>query len=133
MTLLKFSSVAICKYFLIGLVISAANAASPPGPAEKYDVVVVGGTPAGIMAAIAAARHGHTAVVLDRNVHIGGLPANGLGKTDCFTPSATAGLFHEFIGLVKQHYADTYGADSPQVKACGKGLRFEPSVAEKVF
>jgi hypothetical protein len=125
----------IALLICIVTVLSSSNAqpADAPASTQRFDVVVVGGTPAGIMAAIAAARHGHTAVILDRNLHIGGLPANGLGKTDCFTLAATAGLFHEFIGLVKQHYADTYGADSKQVKACNKGLRFEPSVAEKVF
>lgn len=44
-----------------------------------YDVVVVGGTPGGIMSAIAASREGKKVVVLERSAHIGGLPANGLG------------------------------------------------------
>lgn len=43
-----------------------------------YDVVVVGGTPGGIMSAIAASREGKKVVVLERSAHIGGLPANGL-------------------------------------------------------
>ena len=47
-----------------------------------YEVVIVGGTPRGIMTAISVARAGHTAVILERTRHIGGLPANGLGATD---------------------------------------------------
>ena len=39
-----------------------------------YDVVVVGGTPGGIMSAIAASREGKKVVVLERSAHIGGLP-----------------------------------------------------------
>lgn len=49
---------------------------------EKYDLVIVGGTPGGIMTAIAAAKEGKTSVILERSKHIGGLPANGLGATD---------------------------------------------------
>jgi hypothetical protein len=99
----------------------------------SYDVVIVGGTPGGIMTAIAAARGGCSAVVLDRNRHIGGLPANGLGATDITTRGATHGLFMAFIGRVLGHYRTTYGADSDQVRAASDGYRFEPSVAEKIF
>lgn len=42
---------------------------------EKYDLVIVGGTPGGIMTAIAAAKEGKTSVILERSKHIGGLPA----------------------------------------------------------
>ncbi len=49
------------------------------------------------MTAIAAARGGCTAVILDRNKHIGGLPANGLGATDIHTRGATPGLFLELV------------------------------------
>ena len=101
--------------------------------AKRFDVVVVGGTPGGIMAAVAAARGGRSVVILDRNRHIGGLPANGLGATDIATRGATGGLFTEFVGRVKKHYVDTYGPDSPQARDCSDGYHFEPSVAERVF
>jgi len=100
---------------------------------RTFDVVIVGGTPGGIMAAVAAARMGNTAVILERTNHVGGLPANGLGATDIGTRGATGGLFLEFVTRVKKHYADTYGPDSQQVKDCSDGYHFEPSVAEKVF
>lgn len=64
---------------------------------EKYDLVIVGGTPGGIMTAIAAAKEGKTSVILERSKHIGGLPANGLGATDLQTRGATTGLFSEFL------------------------------------
>ncbi|MDR3262675.1 MAG: FAD-dependent oxidoreductase [Tannerella sp.] len=98
-----------------------------------YDIVIVGGTPGGIMTAIAAAREGKTSVILERTAHIGGLPANGLGATDIATRKATAGLFKEFVDRVLAHYVAKYGKDSEQVKACSGGYHFEASVAEQVF
>ncbi|MDR3194122.1 MAG: FAD-dependent oxidoreductase [Tannerella sp.] len=109
---------------LIGLNLSART---------SYDLVIVGGTPGGIMAAISAARLGKTSVLLERTGYAGGLPANGLGATDIGTRGATTGLFREFAGRVKQHYVDTYGAASEQVRLCSDGYRFEPSVAYRVF
>lgn len=117
----------------------AAAAASLPAEAQTkpamntFDVVVVGGTPGGICAAVAAARMGRKVAVLERTAHIGGLPANGLGATDIATRGATGGLFREFVGRVRQHYVDKYGATSPQVADCSDGFHFEPHVAEQVF
>lgn len=101
--------------------------------AASYDIVVLGGTPGGLMAAIEAARMGKNVVVLERYDRIGGLPANGLGATDIATRGATTGLFSEFTGAVKQYYIDTYGENSQQVKDCSDGFHFEPKVAETVF
>jgi hypothetical protein len=100
---------------------------------QNFDVVIVGGTPGGITAAIGAARMGKTVVLLDRTSHIGGLPANGLGATDIHTRGGTGGLFLEFVQRNKKHYVETYGAESEQVKVSSDGYHFEPSVAEKVF
>lgn len=103
------------------------------GPSNKYDIVIVGGTPGGIMAAIGAAREGRDVVLLCREKHVGGLPANGLGATDITTRGATQGLFLEFVHRIKKFYVDTYGPDSDQVSACRNGYYFESSVAEKVL
>ncbi len=101
--------------------------------AFQYDAVIVGGTPGGIMAGIAIARHQRTALILERSAHIGGLPANGLGATDIGTRGATRGLFTEFTGRIKQYYSDKYGEESQQVIDCSDGYHFEPHVAEKVL
>ncbi len=110
-----------------------AGTSAPVAETKTYDVVIVGGTPGGIMAAIAAARGGRTAVILERTRHVGGLPANGLGATDIATRGATGGLFAEFVGRIHTHYVETYGANSPQAKDSSDGYHFEPSVAEKIF
>jgi hypothetical protein len=99
----------------------------------QYDLVIVGGTPGGIMAAISAAKEGKTSVILERTAHIGGLPANGLGATDIATRGATTGLFAEYVQRIKQHYVLKYGADSKQVQDCSDGFHFEASVAEAVL
>jgi hypothetical protein len=100
---------------------------------NNFDVVVVGGTPAGIMAAIAAERDGKNVLLLERTDHIGGLPANGLGATDLATRGATGGLFAEFIQRIRNHYINTYGENSQQVIDSSDGYHFEPSVAEMIF
>jgi NADPH-dependent 2,4-dienoyl-CoA reductase/sulfur reductase-like enzyme len=43
----------------------------------EYDVVVVGGGPAGLMAAAAAARTGHSAILLERYGFLGGAGTAG--------------------------------------------------------
>jgi hypothetical protein len=100
---------------------------------RSADLIIVGGTPAGLMAAIAASREGCSSIVLERGSHVGGLPANGLGATDIATRGVAGGLFHEFTSRVRRHYLETYGKDSEQVAMCSDGYHFEPSVGERVL
>jgi len=112
---------------------SAIGAAVPAEKPSAADVVIVGATPGGIMAAIAAGRLGCSVILLERSEHIGGLPANGLGATDIGTRGATGGLFLEFVERIRKHYEDTYGSGSPQLEACSDGYHFEPRVAGQVY
>ncbi len=100
---------------------------------KNYDLVIVGGTPGGIMTAIAAAREGKTSIILERTDNIGGLPANGLGATDIATRKATTGLFKEFVDRNLAYYVNKYGKDSKQVKDCSQGYHFEPHVGALTF
>ena len=45
---------------------------------QKRDVVIAGGGPAGIMAAIAAARNGANTLLVEQNGYVGGTAATGL-------------------------------------------------------
>lgn len=127
------------KKVLLAIVVCCTMTFSPvvhgqdKNQAKQYDLIIVGGTPGGIMAAISAAKLGKTALILERTAHIGGLPANGLGATDLATRGATTGLFTDFVARVKAHYVKKYGAKSEQVKASQEGYHFEASVAEQVF
>ena len=79
------------------------------------DVVVYGGTPAGVTAAIQAARMGRKTVLLSFNRHVGGLSSGGLTATDVGNKAAIGGLAMEFYQRV------------------GKVRDFRPSAAESLF
>ncbi len=50
--------------------------------ARKFDVVVYGGTAGGVMTAVAAAREGLNAAVVEPSKHLGGMVTGGLSRTD---------------------------------------------------
>src|SRR5690554_1552895 len=100
---------------------------------DRVDIAVVGGTPAGIMAAIAAARLGARVLLIEYHGHLGGMSTSGLGKSDVQNKEAIAGLFKEFTERVLKYYVDKYGATSEHVTLCRNGYYYEPSVAELVF
>jgi len=55
---------------------------SGPIAAKDYDLVIYGGTPAGLTAAIAAGRQGAAVVVLEPSRWLGGMVTGGLASTD---------------------------------------------------
>lgn len=100
---------------------------------QQADVVVLGATPGGIGAALAAARRGRKTVMIERSPFVGGLMTSGLGMTDIHSLDAAGSVFREYASLVLNHYRETYGADSEQAVHCRQGLRFEPSVGKVIF
>ena len=79
----------------------------------QFDVVVVGGTPGGIAAALSAGRTGRKVLLIESHRHIGGMSTSGLGKSDVEKRHLIGGLFCEFTVHVRQRYLDRYGEDSP--------------------
>ena len=98
-----------------------------------FDLVVYGGTPGGVAAALAAARRGSRVALISANHELGGMMSGGLGVTDERRRQAASGLFKEFVGRVLAAYQQAYGADSRQVRECSSGYWFEPGIAEAIF
>src|SRR6218665_3117191 len=104
------------RIVLLSLFISLRSFAT-----ESADVIVYGGTPAGISAAIAAARQGHDVALIDINAHVGGMVSGGLVDTDIGDRSTVGGLADDFLKRISSHYRTTYGADSKQFETCRDG------------
>lgn len=73
-----------------GLTVSCMNQNSGSKIEDITDIAVVGGTPAGIMAAIAAARMGSKVILTEYHSHLGGMTTSGLGKSDIENKEAIA-------------------------------------------
>jgi hypothetical protein len=124
--------------WVICLAVAAADDGDDVGAAA--DVVVYGGTSAGITAALQASRMGLSALVIEPSKHIGGLTTSGLGYTDSGDKAAIGGIALEFYRLVKQHYDQPSAWKFEKPSDC-KGYRpkddamwvFEPAVAEKIL
>jgi hypothetical protein len=89
---------------------------------KQYDIVIYGGTAAGIMAAVQAKLMGKRTVVIEQGQRIGGLTSGGLGDTDVGMKEAIGGLSLEFYKRVARKYS--------QDGAC---WLFEPKVALEVL
>lgn len=86
-----------------------------------YDVAVYGGTAAGVVAAVAAARAGARTILIHSHRHLGGMTSGGLGATDMGNPETIGGMARELYRRI--------GA----VRGVGEIWRFEPHVAEQVL
>jgi hypothetical protein len=88
-----------------------------PGTPRRIecDVAVYGGTPAGVTAAIQAARMGKSAVLLSFNRHVGGLTSGGLTATDLGNSASIGGMALEYYTRI------------------GKLRDLSPSEAESLF
>ncbi len=116
------------------LALSLTCSAQAPATAPIHrEVIIYGGTPAGVMAAIAAARQGHTVALVELNAHVGGMVSGGLVATDMGDRKTVGGLADDFFTRIVKYYATKYGADSKELKACRNGNTFEPHVAELIF
>ena len=80
-----------------------------------YDVVVYGGTPGGVGAAVQAKRMGKSAALYVFRRHVGGMTTGGLTETDIGKANAIGGMAVEFF------------------KKTGRWSHFKPSQAEKAY
>ena len=99
-----------------------SNHSTSPASGTSFELVVYGGTPSGIMAAVAAAQQGLSVALVETTGHVGGILTSGLGVTDSDNYNYIGGLtarFHRDLGSM-------YGSTQP-------AYCFEPHVAESVF
>ncbi len=115
--------------------------------AEKYDIVIYGGTSAAVTAAVQAKRLGKSVVIVCPDQHLGGLSSGGLGWTDTGNKAVIGGLAREFYHRVWKKYQspetwkwqkrENYGDKGQGTPAIDGKQRtmwiFEPHVAEQVF
>ncbi|MDP4939581.1 MAG: FAD-dependent oxidoreductase, partial [Verrucomicrobiales bacterium] len=87
--------------FVFTLLCRPAGAQQAP---VEADVVIYGGTSAGVAAAIQVSRMGKTVIVIEPTDHLGGLTTNGLGSTDSGRKDTIGGISREFYQRVHLHY-----------------------------
>ncbi len=75
--------------------------------ADPVDLVVYGGTPAGISAAVIASREGLSVTVVEPTKWIGGMVAGGLSKTDVGRDETVGGFAREFFARAAAAKPDT--------------------------
>ncbi len=112
---------------------------------EQYDIVIYGGTSAGVAAAIQGSRMGKTVLLIEPTSRIGGLTTGGLGQTDIGNKQAIGGISREFYQNIKKYYDDpsNWKWQTRQEYRDGGQTRtkegedamwtFEPSAALKVY
>ncbi len=71
---------------------------------QGYDLVVYGGTSAGMSTAVAGARQGLKTVLLEPGRHIGGMATGGLSRTDVGKREVIGGLALEFYYRTGERY-----------------------------
>ena len=106
----------------------------------NHDLVVYGGTSAGVTAAVQMAREGKTAIIIEPSQHVGGLTSGGLGATDSGNKEVIGGMSREFYQRLHQHYSEEASwKNQSQESYAGYRAKadsiwgFEPKVAEGIY
>ncbi|MCK9208870.1 MAG: FAD-dependent oxidoreductase, partial [Salinivirgaceae bacterium] len=109
---------------------------------NQYDIVVYGGTSAGIAAAIQSSRMGKTVLLIEPTNRIGGLTTGGLGATDIGNKQVIGGISREFYQNIKAYYDEpqNWKWQKPEEYREGRNTgkqdamwTFEPSAALAVY
>ncbi len=136
--LLRFTL--ICTIVIFAIISSTQCTIFPNSTSEIYDIVVYGGTSAGVTAAVQAKRMGKTVVIVCPDKHLGGLTSGGLGWTDSGRKEAVGGISREFYQRMKKHYdkSDAWVYQKPEKYSRYRPNDdamwvFEPHVAEQGF
>lgn len=134
-------------FVLVLLLWTLSTTAQRRGNVFEADIVVYGGTSAGVITAVQAVQMGKTVLLVSPDVHLGGLSSNGLGLTDTGNKTVIGGLARQFYHRLYLHYAqdsawkwqrkNDYGNIGQSTVALDTAYKtmwvFEPHVAEAVF
>lgn len=104
------------KIFLSALLSLPATSFS-----DDFDLIIYGGSPSGVAAAVAAAEENLKVLLISENETVGGAMSNGLSATDIGAKSAISGIPMRFFEEIRKLYGDS------------ENWRFEPKIAEEVF
>ena len=74
---------------------------------NNYDIVIYGGTSAGIIAAIQSSRMDKSVLLIEPTQRIGGMTTGGLGATDIGNKEAIGGISREFYQNIRKYYNDS--------------------------
>lgn len=133
------------KYSISLILILIAFTAFSTTSNKRYDIVIYGGTSAGISAAIQASRLGKKVLLIEPRSRVGGLTTGGLGQTDIGNKQAIGGIAREFYQNVRAHYAKPESwkwQQKAEYRDGGQTMTdpnedakwtFEPSVALDIF
>ncbi|WP_286766438.1 MULTISPECIES: FAD-dependent oxidoreductase [Rhodopirellula] len=131
--------------FSLVLVMAVWSVPTRAADPEPVDLVVYGGTSAGIAAAVQAHRMGKTVIVIEPSQRVGGLTTGGLGQTDIGNKAAIGGIAREFYEDVAEYYqdpaawkfqrSDEYRGGGQSKTAAGEAAMwtFEPSAALSIY
>ena len=124
---------------------SIARGATVTGqvPSNDYDVIVIGGTPAGIAAAIAAGRAGKTVIIIEQSPVLGGMLSSGVLRLDDLYVESNSGVMEEYRQRVKAYHR-TELAEDPLVKEhikqnpplrwnIAEGRAWQPHTAARIY
>src|SRR5580693_3614398 len=92
---------------LLAAIIAILLCAVRGDAAETCDVLVYGGTPGGLSAALAASREGVSVVVIEPTKWIGGMVTGGLASTDVGNEKVIGGIAREFFTRAAESAAGT--------------------------
>jgi hypothetical protein len=128
--------------FLPGIESIAIGQGAQKNDERAFDIIVYGGTSAGVVAAVQAGRMGKTVLLIEPGKHLGGMTSSGLGHTDIGNHNAVGGIAREFYGRIHQHYSGSDAwkwesssdyAPAAHTKSDDLMWNFEPHVAETVL
>ncbi len=140
----RFKRVLFVKFLSICILMMPFSGKSQAS-AKSYDIVIYGGTSAGIAAAIQSSRMDKSVVIIEPSARLGGLTTGGLGQTDIGNKQVIGGISREFYQNIRRHYEkpqnwkwqkkDEYmdGGQTRTTQGEDAMWTFEPSAALKVY